>query len=197
MNRRGGCASRRSNPRMKNTDFEDFGLAETDFPHHRSPAMAAAALGGVAMGGAAATTSSSTSPTIPRVNESNMPGANPAYYGTGGMVPPPSDYDSGRHYAPYQPQIDEYAMQQQQGYYYPQDQGQGYYDNQYYYENQPPLATAGNDYGQPHHLQQQQQPGGHEYIQPQPHYQQPQQHFSPIDNYKPDQMDKPNEWGWW
>jgi hypothetical protein len=174
LNRRGGCASRRNNKRTNN-DFEDFGLAETDFPHHRaSPAMAAAALGGGAAAGAAAA-SSNKSPTVPRMAESNAPSA--AYYNAG--VPPPSDYDSGRHYAPYQPQLDEYAMQQQHapqqqgGYYYPQEQGQqGYYDEQYYYDNQQPMP-AGGEYN--HYQQQQQQP------------------FSPNDHYKPDQVEKPNE----
>ncbi|CAO3621943.1 unnamed protein product [Cunninghamella blakesleeana] len=190
LNRRGGCASR-SNKRSNN-DFEDFGLAESDFPHNRSPPMTAAALGtGAALGAGTAAVASTVGSQSPNINNNN---ANTAYYNNG-AVPPPADYDSGRHYAPYQPQIDEYNVQyqqqpqQQQGYYYPQ-QEQQYYDEQYYYENSPNMA---NNQVYDHNQ------GGYDPNQaydhnqaPLPHQQQ-QQPYATNDYYKPDQIDKPNE----
>ena len=137
LNRRGGCTAR--NKQKRPTDFEDFGLAETDFPHHRSPPMAAAnvAAGAAAGGAAAAAAAGKTtqSPTVPRLNDQGN------FYN-----------DSGRHY--YEPQLNhpqEYGAgamsppqhQQQQGYYY-QDQGQGggYYDEQgYYYDGSTAVSS--------------------------------------------------------
>lgn len=35
FNRRGGCTRRRNKPNP--ADYEDFGMADNDYPHHRSP----------------------------------------------------------------------------------------------------------------------------------------------------------------
>lgn len=131
INRKGGCTSR-SKPKRP-ADFEDFGLAETDFPHHRSPPMAAAnvAPGMAAAGaaGAAGAAAAMASPTIPRLNEQgNYYDPSTAEYGTNRIYyepqltgPPQPDYQYPPHH-------------QQQQYYYPQEGG--YYDEHgYYYEN--------------------------------------------------------------
>ncbi|CAO3623043.1 unnamed protein product [Cunninghamella blakesleeana] len=122
LNRRGGCTSKSNNRKERKADFEDFGLAERDFPHHRSPPVSkstALAAGAVVGGGSALAANTMASPTIPRLN------------------------DQGNYYN------DQIYMQQQQGgydqyhdggnYYYAQDGSAvngGYYDeNGYYYDN--------------------------------------------------------------
>lgn len=130
---------RRSNKQKKKRapDFEDFGLAETDFPHQRSLPTATTSAGAVAV-----------SPTLPRLNEQGN------FYND----------SANRHYVPsYQPQLNsaqpEYSppMQHaQQPYYYPPQQPQeGYYDEHgYYYQQQQPQGgmydmSAAGDYYKP------------------------------------------------
>ncbi|KAI9255589.1 hypothetical protein BDA99DRAFT_517140 [Phascolomyces articulosus] len=141
VNRRGGC-TRRSNKPNK-ADYEDFGMGDNDYPHHRSPTMAA---GGVAAGAAVA--AASTSPAMTHSNLSRAP-----------TVPRLNDqgtYYDGHPSGYYQQDM----MPQQQGYYYPEHQqdmsGQGYYDNSgYYYDQQQPVTAAAGMYGQdPAYMQQ-------------------------------------------
>lgn len=161
INRKGGCTSR-SKPKRP-ADFEDFGLAETDFPHHRSPPMAAAnvapgmAAAGAAGAAGAGAAAAMASPTIPRLNEQGN------YYD-----PSTAEYGTNRIY--YEPQLTgppqpdyQYPPHHQQQYYYPQEGG--YYDEHgYYYENgstavsspgqqqamYDPVAAGGNsDYYKP------------------------------------------------
>ncbi|KAI8074570.1 hypothetical protein BC940DRAFT_46205 [Gongronella butleri] len=163
LNRRGGCASRRKN---RQPDMEDFGLAESDFPHHRSPGMAAAA----AMSGTASVSNAShPSPTMPRMTEMNNGAAGAVgAAGAAGYYAMPTDYDSGRHYAPY----DDYSNQAyHQNYYYPEPAQQGAYEERYYYENQQ---------------QQQQQAPVSAVLPPAGHATYDQQ-YSPVDHQKPDE----------
>lgn len=151
LNRRGGCTSRSREKRT--TDFEDFGLAETDFPHHRSPPMAASNLaaagagaGAAAAGGAAV--AGAASPTLPRLNEQGN------FYNDA----PSAEYGTNRHYVPsYQqpygappggPMSPGQQHQQQPGYYYPES---GYYDDQqqYYYDGSTAVSSQGYDHQQP------------------------------------------------
>jgi hypothetical protein len=112
FNRHGGCARRQK----RSHDFEDFGLADTDFPHQQQQQQQQQSMAPPpqipqmqAMVGA--------SPTIPRMNDPMYNNENGSYY---------------------QPQVvDDYSSQ---GYYYPSPQPQhqqGYYDNTVYpYEHQ-------------------------------------------------------------
>ncbi|KAI8067526.1 hypothetical protein BC940DRAFT_300948 [Gongronella butleri] len=109
LNRRGGCTSKTRKRRPAN--FDEFGLAERDFPHHRSPAMANAGMATpqtankTLVGSAAA----AASPTLPRMN------------------------DQGNYYGDYPAHATGYEQYHDGGYYYPQDGG--YYDeNGYYYD---------------------------------------------------------------
>ncbi|ORZ05040.1 hypothetical protein BCR42DRAFT_428577 [Absidia repens] len=103
LNRRGGCTSK-TNQRKAN--FEDFGLAERDFPHHRSPAMTTnTALGGATM---------VASPTIPQLNDQGN------YY---------NDGSGGKHY---QQQQGYEQYHDSGGYYYPHEGGGGYDGNNGY-----------------------------------------------------------------
>ncbi|ORX49869.1 hypothetical protein DM01DRAFT_198878 [Hesseltinella vesiculosa] len=155
LNRRGGCASRRK-PRQ-NPDFEDFGLQESDFPHHRSPGMVAAAVGSTpSLSGA-----SHPSPTVPRMTDLNN-GAAGGYYAT-----MPSDYDSGRHFTTGYEDYGNQPQQYHQGYYYPEPNQPGAYQERYYYENQQPSSAVLPPAGQ-----------GYEAAQPA---------HSPTDHLKPDE----------
>ncbi|KAG0175472.1 tRNA methyltransferase 44 [Apophysomyces sp. BC1015] len=199
LNRRGGCA-RRSEKRT--ADFEDFGLAETDFPHHRSPPMAPSGLAAAGAGGAAAAAVAGTaaaaggakgSPTLPRLNDQGN------YYDPAGHQYVPASYQpqldmNQAEYGDYAPQHPGGAggmMAAQQGYYYPQQQHHdggypqqqhhegGYYDEQgYYYDGSTAVPSpAGYD-----HAQQPQHQQGYPPAPP------------PGDYYKPDQVDaKPHE----
>lgn len=110
-------ASRRKRGNKRSADFEDFGLADTDFPHHRSPAMQTALVTNAAV--------APISPTIPRLNDQGnfYGGANEEAYNNG-----------NRTFAPnFMPQAEA------QPYYYSQQEatGGGYYDEHgYYYEGQ-------------------------------------------------------------
>ncbi|KAF7723259.1 tRNA methyltransferase 44 [Apophysomyces ossiformis] len=180
LNRRGGCA-RRSEKRT--ADFEDFGLAETDFPHHRSPPMATAGLAAAGAGGAAAVAGTQGgakgSPTLPRLN------AQGNYYDPAGHQYMPSSYQpqldmNQAEYGDYPTQHAAGAMAAQQGYYYPQQQHQegGYYDEHgYYYDGSTAVPSPGYDHSQPAQHQQAYPP-----------------HPPPGDYYKPDQVDaKPHQ----
>ncbi|KAI8137437.1 hypothetical protein BJV82DRAFT_674784 [Fennellomyces sp. T-0311] len=124
LNRRGGCTRRSTKPNK--ADYEDFGMSESDYPHHRSPStpvMGAAAAAAVAT---PAVTHSNVSPTVPQLNEHGT------YY---------DGHPSGYYHQ-------DMASQQQQGYYYPEQQGMasatGYYDNSgYYYDQQQHQQVAG------------------------------------------------------
>lgn len=150
INRHGGCA-RRSNKRSE--DFEDYGLADTDFPHNHQPHMRSpgmqtvslaangAAIGsGSAVNSAAMTpalgaaTAAATSPTIPRLNDQGT------FYGAS-TVDDPYNNSQQQFMPAYQPQLEnnhqqvidynnvpmDYSQQQQQSYYYqqPQDPNMG------------------------------------------------------------------------
>lgn len=133
FNRRGGCTRKsRSKP-----EFEDYGLADTDFPHNHTPAMQNMT-----------TTPNVVSPTIPRLNEQGN------FY----------TKEDQQYMAPYQMSEPYPGSPEHQPYYY---QGQqqpvhdgGYYDeNGYYYEStsphQPQVVAA--DYYPIQQQQQQQQ----------------------------------------
>lgn len=145
INRRGGCRKSRSKP-----EFEDYGLADTDFPHNHSPPMQNMA-----------PTPNVVSPTIPRLNEQGnfytkedqqyiasyqMPEQHPGssdyqsyyYQGQQQSVHDGGYYNENGYYyestSPHQPHIaaDYYPAQQQQQQHYPQtDQ---YYTNVNYYK---------------------------------------------------------------
>ncbi|KAI9308482.1 hypothetical protein BJ944DRAFT_260131 [Cunninghamella echinulata] len=122
LNRRGGCTSKSNHRKERKADFEDFGLAERDFPHHRSPPTTKATAGMASGAGVAAGV---VSPTIPRLNDQGN------YYND----------PNNQHYM--QQGYDQYH----DGYYYPQDggAGSGYYDeNGYYYDGT--TAVHSNSY---------------------------------------------------
>lgn len=163
INRRGGCTSR-SKAKQRPNDFEDFGLAETDFPHHRSPPMANANLGaaaaagaGAAGGAAVAGAAGGASPTLPRLNDQGN------FY----HDPSTAEYGTNRHYVPsYQPQLSQadYSPQpQHQPYYYDNTQPQqGYYDEHgYYYDNSTAVSSS-----QGYPSQQGGYEGGEQYYKP-------------------------------
>lgn len=180
INRHGGCA-RRSNKRS--ADFEDYGLADTDFPqqHLRSPAMQSVPVTASPAIGAAIT------PTIPRLNDQGTFYSNNGsedIYGNNQHQQFATGYPAQMEHQPGmvdytnngQPMMD---YNQQQPYYYQQPQdGQmagGYYDESSYYNNQP--APAGQSYD----------------INQQPTYQD-QSSYHPANMagdhyYKPDQVD--------
>lgn len=175
IKRRGGCA-KRNNKRAE--DFEDFGLADTDFPHRRSPAMQSALVTNAAV--------TPVSPTIPRLNDQGN------FYG--GSPPTAEDgySNSGRGFVPpYQPQLEG------QPYYYQQQQqqqdptGAGYYDDAgYYYEGQQqPMATNNMGNNTSYDMTQQYQPYNNT---TEPTYSDPP--YGTDQYYKPDQVDvKPHE----
>lgn len=119
INRHGGCA-RRNNKRSE--DFEDYGLADTDFPHNhqphmRSPGMQTVSLAanGAAIGGGSAAmtpalgaaTTAATSPTIPRLNDQGT------FYGASTVDDPYNN--SQQQFMPvYQPQLENGATNHQQ-----------------------------------------------------------------------------------
>lgn len=160
INRHGGCA-RRNNKRSE--DFEDYGLADTDFPHNhqphmRSPGMQTISLAanGAAIGGGsavnsaamtpalgAAATTTATSPTIPRLNDQGT------FYGAS-TVEDPYNSSQQQFMPAYQPQLEngaanhqivdynnvpmDYSQQQQQPYYYQQPQDSNMRVNGGYYD---------------------------------------------------------------
>lgn len=175
LNRRGGCTSRSRQKRT--TDFEDFGLAESDFPHHRSPPMVAfnLAAGGAGAAAAGAAVAGAASPTLPRLNEQGN------FYND----PPATEYGTNPHYVPgYQqpygaPGAPMSPTQQQAGYYYPEGT---YYDDhqqQYYYDGSTAVSSQGYEHQQP---------------QPQPMYDAAAMQSGSSDYYKPDTADgKPHQ----
>ncbi|GAA5799459.1 hypothetical protein HPULCUR_004874 [Helicostylum pulchrum] len=162
VNRRGGCTKKRDN---KKSDFEDYGLG--DFPHHRTPVVAAPVL-----------PSKSISPTLPRLNDQGN------YYN--------EDPNYG-HYG-YQDNNMDYGMQPQQGYYYAQQQQQPqhqqqqeYYDDSGYYYDSNTSATAYSSVApmQPQHQPQPQQAYMMNNVSAQQHS------MTPQDVYKPDEVGSP------
>ncbi|KAG1139007.1 hypothetical protein G6F37_010019 [Rhizopus arrhizus] len=126
INRHKGCASKRK----AKPEFEDYGLADTDFPQHRSPAMA--------------NTPNAISPTTPYLNDQGN------YYSkeelSNGYMPSYPVLETNQHLNNY-PQPDYYynnnnpqlAHEMNGG-------GGGYYDeNGYYYENTT-HQTSGEHY---------------------------------------------------
>lgn len=163
-NRNGGCASRRSGNK-RSSDFEDYGLADTDFPHSQlqspQPMQSVGLATNAAAIGSATPVLGATSPTIPRVNDQG------AYYGNVAEDPYATQYSPA-----YQSQMDsngssavvrDYNSTNQQPYYYQHENvsavqvpAGGYYDESgYYYErsNQhqqlasPNPTTGGYDMG--------------------------------------------------
>jgi hypothetical protein len=131
MNRRGGCTSK-TNQRKAN--FEDFGLAERDFPHHRAPAATGNSSSG--FGGSTVV----ASPTVPRLNDQGT------YYNDASAKP-------------YQQQREYDATYQDAYYYPPQDypshtgyEGGGYYDEHgYYYATGYDPTSPQQQYQQQHY----------------------------------------------
>lgn len=165
VNRRGGCTKKRDN---KKSDFEDYGLG--DFPHHRTPVIAAPVL-----------PSKPISPTLPRLNDQGN------YYN--------EDPNYG-HYG-YQDNNMDYGMQPQQGYYYAQQQQQPqhqqqqeYYDDSGYYYDSNTSATAYSSVApmQPQHQSQHQPQLQQAYMMNNA----PTQHsMTSQDVYKPDEVGSP------
>ncbi|KAI8365242.1 uncharacterized protein BYT42DRAFT_589292 [Radiomyces spectabilis] len=107
---------RKSHRTKKVAEFEDFGLGDHDFPHHRSPPMATAA--------AVGTPSSrpTVSPTLPRLNEQgNYYNENPEAYARN-----PYNYPQDRYTTDMSPGGQMY-YQPQQAYY--EDAGPYYYNH--------------------------------------------------------------------
>lgn len=194
INRHGGCA-RRSNKRS--ADFEDFGLADTDFPHHRSPAMQSA----LVTNAAGTPMMSSTTPTIPRLNDQGN------FYGA-----QQQEYNQAAGYAAYQPQLEQSNNEYNtQPYYYQPPLQQeaapapnGYYDESgYYYDGsnttQHPQQVSNATYDPQLQQQQQQfhpQQGYiadnsmmHSYPDHQTTYTTPTSAMTGDHHYKPDQVD--------
>ncbi|KAF7726667.1 hypothetical protein EC973_008541 [Apophysomyces ossiformis] len=162
VNRRGGCTSRTD---KKQADFEDFGLAERDFPQQPAPQAHRPA--------------AAVNPTIPRLNEQgtfyNEPPLPP--------LPPagPAEYNHGSHtyVAGYTPQQQPMTQVHQDYYYdsYAPQEG-AYYDaggNHYYYDNS--TTTTAVSPGYEHAPAGVQQPQGFS------------QAGGPTDYYKPDTAD--------
>lgn len=213
INRHGGCARRRNEKRS--ADFEDYGLADTDFPHnHRSPAMQNVGLNAVTPM-MTSVQQTPVSPTIPRLNEQGN------FYG--GVDP----YITQQQQQYYQPKLDQvqssgvsdYNQQPQQPYYYQPQQQEGlnniggavggvagsttggYYDEAgYYYEggNNTQPQHLGHSANPSYDITQQQQ----QYHLQQPYtdeyndhsYSSDQSSYPPIGgvgdyHYKPDQVD--------
>lgn len=159
-------------------DFQDFGLADTDFPHHRSPAMQTALVTNAAV--------APISPTIPRLNDQGN------FYGSGGAE---ELYNNGsRTFAPaFVPQAEGqpyyYSPQQQQQ----EGAGGGYYDEHgYYYEGQQQMPQPNHTSNASYDMTQQYQP----YTNTTEHSYSDQSSYPPTSDqyYKPDQVDiKPHQ----
>ncbi|KAG1377914.1 hypothetical protein G6F60_006700 [Rhizopus arrhizus] len=125
INRHKGCASKRK----AKPEFEDYGLADTDFPQHRSPAMA--------------NTPNAISPTTPYLNDQGN------YYSkeelNSGYMPSYPVVETNQHLNNY-PQPDYYYNNNNPQLAHEMNGGGGYYDeNGYYYENTT-HQTSGEHY---------------------------------------------------
>jgi hypothetical protein len=122
INRHGGCAAKRSNQKRSAEEFEDYGLADTDFPHHRqSPAMQ-----NLTIPSTTPIMNNAVSPTIPRLNEQGT-----FYGGEQQQQHQQQQQDIYNSYA-YQPQLDQ-----------PSSAGISDYNNsQPYYYQDPSNAVA-------------------------------------------------------
>jgi hypothetical protein len=162
VNRRGGCGRGGA---KKRSDFEDYGLADTDFPHKNQPTMQSVGLAtNAAAIGSATPVLGAISPTVPHLNDqgtyySNAVAEDPY----GAQQQQQQQQQQQNTYAPAYPSHSDvtginsvatgdynnvgqaamdYNAQQQQPYYYQQDAAVvtgavgGYYDESgYYYES--------------------------------------------------------------